>query len=186
MTRRRLGLALGCAFACACANILGIDDGNPRESDGATTDSSVPDVTSLPDVTEPDVVVEAAPDVPVSPLACGDASCNAITEACCRTGSASQADAESFACAPADASCAGLRVTCDESANCTALGHPGEECCAVLPDGGSVAIGTACVAAGTCSTVTLCEPGDDEVCNADAGKSCNPSSSTILGWEICK
>jgi hypothetical protein len=167
----------------SCADILGIDDGTPRTSEDASLPDVSNDVTILPDVKN-DAVVDAAPEAaPNSPLACGDASCNAIVQACCRTGSATQVDAQAFACIASDASCAGLKVTCADSLNCTAQGHPGEECCAVLPDGGSVATSTTCSKT-SCGASGLCQPGDDEICTGDA--SCKPSVQTIVGWMLCK
>jgi len=192
MTRRRIAIAIGCA-ACAsagaCADILGIDDGIPRTEDAAAWDASVPDVTALPDADALDALdaLDAPVETATSPLACGASTCNVFGQACCRTGSASQADAESFACVADDAGCAGLRVTCDDSTSCAALGHPGMECCAVVPDGGTAATSTACVAKGACGAgVVMCQPGDDEICDVDAGQSCLPSVATILGWTICK
>lgn len=166
----------------ACADVLGIDDGIPRDYDAAIVDASLPDA-KVPDVTTPDAPVDAGIDVPMSPLVCGSSTCNALVEGCCRMGSVSQADAETFACAQ---SCdGGLFITCDESANCAALGKP-IECCAITPDGGTNATSTACVAPGTCSGAVMCRPGDDELCDFDAGEMCLPSVATILGYSICK
>ncbi len=103
-------------------------------------------------------------------------------------GDPSLADAETFACVGSSAQCdGGLFVTCDEPANCTAQGHPGDVCCGFLPpEGGAIAVGTACMPAGQCNGVLVCEPGDDEMCKFDAGQACKPSTATILGWMICK
>jgi hypothetical protein len=173
----------------ACANILGIDDGIPRGDDASARDSSLPDATTLPDVAVDvsDSAMEAFADAPTSPLACGTSACDALTQVCCRMGDPSDASAETFSCVASVKACAGgLAVTCDESANCDALGHPGTECCAVVPDGGSIATSTACVKNGTCAGVVMCRPGDDEVCDADAGETCQASVSTMLGFLICK
>ena len=170
----------------ACAEILGIDDGTPRDYDASSVDASS-DKATLPDASVNDVVVDVPVDVPVSPLACGTSTCNALAESCCRRGSFTQADAESFACVDSGADCdGGLLVTCDQPANCAAQGHPGDVCCGVLPDGGTIATSTACVPQSACKGVFLCEPGDDEMCKFDAGQSCKASASTILGWLICK
>lgn len=180
-------LLVACSSVAACADILGIDDGIPREFDASIVDSAS-DTTTLPDAPVVDVAIDVPVDVPVSPLACGTAKCNAVNQACCRTGNPSQADAESFACVNSPSECdGGLVVVCDEPANCAAQGHPGTVCCGVLPDsGGTIATTTACVAPGACNGVLLCEPGDDEMCKLDAGQGCYPSSATILGWLICK
>ncbi len=192
MRRGRLlwGISLCCASFVACADILGISDGTPRDYD-----SSVPDVASdntvLPDAFGPDAsdaAVDAPIDLPTSPLACGTKTCNALKEGCCRTGSTTQADAQAFACVATAGACdGGLFVTCDEPVNCTAQGHPNDVCCAVLNEAGTIAIGTTCTSAGSCAGgVFVCEPGDDEMCKFDAGQSCKDSVSTIVGWKICK
>ena len=174
---------VACVLALsACADILGIDDGTPRTYQDASLDVSN-DVTTLPDVKN-EAAPDVAPDVPNSPLECGDASCNAYTQACCRTGDAVDASTQSFKCIAADASCASLKVTCTDNSNCAAQGHAGEECCGEVADGGTIAFGTACVKPGTCSGVLMCQPGDDEVCTGEAG--CKPSIQTIVGWTICK
>ena len=186
MTRRAsLGCAAllaGCAALGACADILGIDDGKTRQYDASVADSAVDAGRDV----APDAPVDAAVDVPVSPLACGTTSCNALVEACCRTGDPADASAESFACVAADAGCAGLRVVCDGPSDCASLGKAGDECCAIVPDGGSRATTTACVAPGACGGAVVCTTGDDESCDLDAGQTCQPSVATILGYSICK
>ena len=181
---RRLAL-VALLVVASCANILGIDDGTPRTYEDASVVDASGDVTQLPDVQTKDVaVVDVAPDVPKSPLPCGDASCNAYVQACCRTGDPVDASAQSFACVAPDASCAGLKVTCADDSNCAAEGHAGEECCAEVPDGGGPATSTACVKTGACGGTPMCQPGDDENCTGDA--SCKPSITTVVGWMICK
>ena len=166
----------------SCADILGIDDGKPRTYEDASIPDASSDVTTLPDAKGD--AADAAPEAATSPMPCGDASCNAIVEACCRTGSQTQADAQAFACIASDASCGGLKVTCADNANCAAQGHPGEECCAFIPDGGTIATSTGCIKASSCGGGDMCTPGDDENCTGDA--SCQPSIQTIVGWMICK
>jgi hypothetical protein len=185
----RRGIAAMLVAVSACADILGIDDGKPRSDDASIPDTGSPDTTALPDASSDGEggVVDAAPDVPTSPLACGMATCDALTQVCCRTGDPSDASTQTFACVATPSDCKnGLAVTCAESANCTALGHPGEECCGVVPDGGSIATSTACVAPGACKGVLLCQPGDDEDCALDAGQTCSASVATILGFLICR
>lgn len=177
----RRALLVGIVLAAGCADILGIDDGKPRTYEDASIPDVVSnDVTSLPDASTND----APPDVPNSPLPCGDASCNAYVQACCRTGDAVDASTQAFACIEAGATCTGLKVTCADNANCAAQGHIGEECCAVVPDGGSIATSTTCIKASSCGGGDMCQPGDDENCTGDA--SCQPSIQTIVGWRICK
>ncbi len=155
------GVLVAASSICACASILGIDDGKPREPDASIPDVSVPETT--PDV----VIVDVGVDVPTSPLVCGTSTCNALVEGCCRTSDPADASAYSFDCVSDAASCSGgLIVTCDESANCTALGQPGTVCCAVVPDGGSVATSTQCLPYLDCFGAFMCQPGDDEMCNS--------------------
>jgi len=187
--RRAWVIVASCGFVAACAQILGIDDGIPRTSDDASVlDASTPETTTLPDATPPPV--DAPPDVPTSPLACGTNTCNALVQGCCRTGDPVDAAAQSFACVTDAAACTGgLVVTCDNATTCAALGHPGDVCCANVPDGGAYATKTTCVAAAACTAAggaILCTPGDDEVCDVDAGQSCLPSVQTIVGWDLCK
>lgn len=181
MRRRHALLAL--VLLASCADILGIDDGTPRTYEDASLQDASNDATMLPDVKNDVAAIDGAPDVPKSPMACGTTTCNAIVEACCRTGDPVDASDQTFTCIAADAGCAGLKATCVEPANCIAQGHAGEKCCGVLPDGGNIATSTAC--ATTCGgNVDLCQPGDDEICTGDA--SCLPSVMTIVGWKICK
>ena len=184
MRRRALITGLGLLGAGACANILGIDDGTPRQYD-----ASMPDVSDNADA-PPDVgvVVEAGVDAPAtSPLLCGKSTCNALAEACCRKGDPLDASTQTFGCITDAAACAtGLVVTCDETTTCDALGHSGDVCCAEVADGGSVAIRTRCIPRAQCNGNIMCQPGDDEVCDPDAGQSCQPSISTIVGWDVCK
>jgi hypothetical protein len=178
------GLVVSACCVYACADILGIDDGIPRVEDASIADSSF-DVTTLPDVSSADVGI----DVPMSPLSCGTTTCNALTENCCRTGDPSDASGESFACvsgASPGACDGGLVIVCDDAKNCVALGLPGDICCADVPDGGTIATSTSCVAPGKCNGAIMCLPGDDEVCKVDAGQTCKPSVATILGYTICK
>ena len=172
--------------AFACADVLGIDDGQPRD------DASVPDVTIDQATPQPDAsdaapfdAADAAPP-PMSPLSCGSATCNAYVEACCRTGVGTDAAAMSFKCVTDAADCksnADLLVTCDRPANCEAQGHPGDVCCAWAPVG-QPAKSTGC--APDCADATvLCDPGDDELCKA-IGLSCGSSITTIVGFDLCK
>jgi hypothetical protein len=179
--RRVVGPGMLLLVASACADILGIDDGIPRN-----VDASVPDVFVADVVVLPDVVVDAGIDVPTSPMACGTSSCNALTEACCRLGDPSDASGETFLCVTDAAACAkGLLATCVGPDNCTALGHPGDTCCGIIPDGGGVVTKATCVPAKTCTGAILCGPGDDEACDVD-GQTCKPSIASALGFLICK
>jgi hypothetical protein len=185
---KRRGFASLFVLACAvgaCAEILGIDDGTPRTYEDASTKDAAADITTLPEAGPSDAPADVPADVPPSPLPCAKFVCNAVNEACCRLGDPLDASAQTYLCIAASATCiGGVKVTCADNANCTAQGHPGEECCAVVPDGGSVATSTACTKKGACSGADMCQPGDDENCSPDA--SCQPSVQTILGFDLCK
>lgn len=169
----------------SCATILGIDDGIQRQDDASANDATVDAAFDAASDVGSDVV-DAGIDVPVSPIACGTSTCNALVEACCRVAPPTDASLGSFHCASDAADCTGLMVTCDETANCNALGHTGDVCCAMLPDGGTAATSTSCIPASSCTGAIMCQPGDDEDCNVDAGESCLPSIQTIIGYDICK
>lgn len=175
----------------ACAAILGIDEGIPRD------DAGTADVTF--DVAPPvDATAEAAPDgasdaivdvpKPFSPLRCGSATCNALGQVCCRTGAGGDAG-YAYKCIDDAGACTGnlpVVVACDRAANCAAQGKPGEICCANAYS--SPATKVSCAAPSFCPTNTftiVCGPGDDEICVGN-GLACLSSTVTIVGWDICK
>lgn len=99
--RRVWAGAATCIALAACANILGIDDGTPRDYDGSIEGGQ----DAAADAAK-DVVV----DVPFSPLSCGaSTTCNfAIGQACCRT------DASAYLCVSSAAACTGgTYIPCD-------------------------------------------------------------------------
>ena len=192
-----LGVLASSGALAACASILGIDDGLPREDGGsdATLDVLAGDSGGEGggDAT-PDVIADVGADVPVdaphSPLSCGNGVCNAVTQGCCRTGAGSDASPYDYVCVDDGGVCTGgsaVLVGCDRAANCTAQGKPGDICCANVPIS-TKATAERCVAPSACSISTgtiVCGPGDDELCTAQ-GRSCLPSSVTIVGWDICR
>lgn len=178
----------------ACASILGIDDGIPREDAGVV--DAAPDVapvvdSAVPDAgTDADAAADVAIDVPkpFSPLPCGSATCNAVTQACCRTGAGGDGG-YAYKCIDDAGACTGnlpVVVACASSANCTAQGKPGNVCCANAYN--TAATSVSCTGPSFCPTNTftiLCGPGDDELCMS-SGLSCASSVATIVGWNICK
>lgn len=184
--RWRVLTAAGTTVAlAACANILGIDDGIPRSSDGAV-DAPV-DVG--PKETGPDAPMpEAGPDAPFSPLACGTGVCNfALGEACCRTGTTT------YACVPTASACTGTLIPCDRPSQCDSPDAGARTCCTtdVLNEAGTdyVAASVACMPVAACQgTPThyiLCGDGDAAAdCPPEAG--CAQSTSTLPPFLICK
>lgn len=193
-----LGLSASSAALVACASILGLDDGTPREDAGpidATVDVTIDVISSTdatPDVVAPDVGPDVAPDAPkpFSPLSCGSATCNAVTQECCRTGYGDDASPYAYGCvsdAGACKSASAILVGCDRAANCAAQGKPGHICCANVVVG-DLATAVTCLAPSACGAdagTIVCGPGDDELCATQAF-TCLASNYTIVGWNICK
>ena len=186
----------GSASLFACASILGIDDGIPRE-DGGVGDATTLDVAPAdsgpgPDAAR-DAIADGGFDAPVdvySPMSCGGNTCNAVTQGCCRTGNGGDASPYAYVCVNDGGACNGpaaIVVNCDRGANCAAQGQPGSVCCAnVLIN--AKATGVTCVPPSACSAeagTVVCGPGDDELC-ASQGHACLASTVTIVGWKICK
>lgn len=184
----------GSSLLAACASILGIDDGIPREDAGVVdvaqevapiVDSAPPDAGR-----DADASADVAVDVPLpfSALGCGSATCNAVTQACCRTGAGGDAGYV-YKCISDAGACTGnlpVVVNCDRTDNCAAQGKPGQICCANALN--NPATNVACTSPSFCPTNTLtilCGPGDDELCMSN-GLACLPSTYTIIGWKICK
>ena len=185
-TAASLGVGLPLA---ACANILGIDDGIPRAEDASVSDVHAEGAV-LDAGLDADSQAEAAS--PYSPLSCGSATCNAVTEGCCSRKSAVDGSVVyAYSCIADDGgSCdGGQLITCDRPDNCDKQGHVGEVCCAL---GTTPPSTVACTSALDCDypetglAYRLCEPGDDELCQPDSGKSCSPSASAAVGYLLCK
>ena len=179
---RRRGL-LPFAFvlaAASCADILGIDDGKPRDYD-ASVDTGVIDAT-------PDVVKDAPSDSgPFSPLSCGSTTCNfAIGQACCRTG------ATSYQCVDASSACTGTYIPCDRTSQCPQNTEAGAMLCCttdVVNDSGTYIADTVdCLPAAQCQPepqhYILCGDDSGASCPPDAG--CGPSTSALPPFLICK
>ena len=188
-----LGIVALAAGGTACAALLGIDDGIPRDDAGADVGLDVaPPSDAGPDV-DPDAKADASDATvdapkPFSPLACGSATCNAVGEVCCRTGTGGDAGYV-YKCLADASACTGtapLTVSCDRAANCAAQGKVGEICCANAYQ--TAATKVSCSAPSFCPTNTftiVCGPGDDEVC-ASVALTCQTSTVTAVGWTICK
>jgi hypothetical protein len=167
--------------ATGCAAILGIDDGVARDDAGPA------DATVEAAAKEGGADTSTTPDTAV-PLACGNAVCNSLVQACCRTPK-TEADAAityDLACSKAtDCADAGqVAVTCDRGATCAALGKPGTVCCVRLPMN---QITFDCEPASSCVDAgrIMCPgTGDDEECMG--GTTCQPSQTTIVGFDLCR
>jgi hypothetical protein len=179
---RRIYAILGVSLcAVACANILGIDDGIPRNDD-ASVDAYVDVMVDVHDA-----AVDVPPEgPPFSPLSCGGSTCNfAVGEACCRTGAAK------YACVDAASSCmGGTYIPCDRPEQCKGDAGP-RECCTtdILTDAGTyVATSVACVASAQCSPIPthyiLC--GDNDAADCPDGEGCAQSVNTLPTFYICK
>ncbi len=183
---RRAWTTLACIGLAACADILGIDDGSPRDYDGSVDtgklDGSVNDVLLI-DTKSQDIFVEGA----FSPLSCGSSTCNfAVGQGCCRTG------ASTYNCVDGGASsCSGTYIPCDRPEQCGSGDAGAEQCCTtdVLNDSGTyVASSVGCLAAAACQPIpahyVLC--GDDSGVECGDATSCAPSVATLPTFLICK
>jgi len=180
MRKRAVLVALVLA-ASSCAEILGIDDGKPRDYDASVE-------TGLPDVT-PDAVKDSGPaDGPFSPLSCGTGkTCNfAIGEACCRTG------ATTYECVTSPGACTGTYIPCDRVEQCPQNTEAGAMLCcttdAVNDSGTYVANSVDCLPAAQCQPTPqhyiLCGDDSGAYCPPEAG--CGPSTSALPPFLICK
>jgi hypothetical protein len=182
MSGRRVAFALSCVgAAAACANILGIDDGIPRD---ASVDVGMQDASDG----DADAAVDAPPEAPFSPFACGTLTCNfALGETCCEKGDAT------FDCVDGSAACKGagsLYIPCDGPEQC--VGDAGaKECCTtdVLTDAGTyVATSVSCLTAAQCTPI----PTHYVLCGGDSGADCSDATmceisvTTLPGFLICK
>ena len=171
-------VVLGVCLLAGCADILGIDDGVPR--DAATVDA--------PFDAPLDVHASDANDGgAVSPLSCGTSTCNfALGQSCCRTG------ATTFVCLDAGTACKGTAIPCDRPEQCTGGDAGPLECCTtdVLTDAGTyVATSVGCMTKAQCSPIPahyiLCGDGDGSADCPD-GTSCGQSTSTLPTFLICR
>ncbi len=171
-------VALMLAAASSCADILGIDDGTPRDYD-ASADTGA-DVA-------PDVKETSVPEGSSSPLSCGTGTtCNfAIGEACCRTGA-------TYACVDASSACTGTYIPCDRTSQCPQNTEAGVMLCcttdSVGDSGTYVANTVGCLPAAQCAP----EPQHYILCGDDSGAYCPPeagcgqSTSALPTFLICK
>ena len=190
MRHRWLLLAL-LLVAPACATILGIDEGTPREdaSVDATVDLFVPDV-AVADVA--DVELDAGQlSVP-----CGDAgACVVGQTTCCRKGSNPNF---TYSCVAEAGACTGANphlIPCDRAALCAGFDAGPEGgppvCCAdtTATDAGTVLASVLCLSEKACLATgsIMCSPVVDA---GDAGcpspKLCKANGSFVSGYNVCQ
>jgi hypothetical protein len=181
---RPLLLALS-IVPCACASLLGVEDGIPR--DDASVDGAIVDSSFVPDV----VVDGNKPDTArFSPLSCGTTTCNAASnEACCRTGTGDDAAAMTFKCVTSAAACdpaTSVFIPCERGSNCASQ-DAGSVCCAFGSPATSVGCSPTCVDTGN---TVVCDVADNDGGDCpvlEAGPlACLPSQATLVGFTICK
>lgn len=190
MRHRWLLLAFVVA-APACATILGIDDGIPRED--ASVDATV-DLTVIDVGTD---VVDAPIDVPPPPLtvACGDAGdCTVGQSICCRRGAVAPF---TYACVTDAAACTGTNpkfIACDKASICAGFdaGDAGPPvCCADLNDAGGVLTlasvfctgEKACIATGQVMCPTVSDAGDS---GCTSPRTCKNAPAVLSGYHTCQ
>jgi len=182
MTKRVFVVAFMLA-AASCADILGIDDGKPRDYDASID-------TGPPLDAAPDVAKDSGPadSPPFSPLSCGTGTtCNfAIGEACCRTGPTT------YQCVDAPGKCTGTYIPCDRATQCPQNTEAGAMLCCttdIINDSGTyVADTVGCLPAAQCQPTPqhyiLCGEDSGAYCPPEAG--CGPSTSALPPFLICK
>lgn len=170
---------------CACASILGVDDGLPLAEGGAPdtslADSETPKDTSVLDTNVPDTS-------PFSPLSCGKLTCNAVTEGCCRTGMGTDAAAMTYQCTKSAAACdpnTSLFISCERGSNCVAQ-DAGSVCCAFNSPATSVGCSASCDNAGNTVVCDVADDGGNCPVHEAGALNCLPSSQTLVGFTICK
>ncbi len=201
--RHRWALAGLLLVAPACAAILGIDEGTPREDGGvdATIDLGTPDVAPF-DAVVVDVVAEAEAGPPPLTVPCGDAGpCVVGQTVCCRKGGNNNL---SFSCLANSAACTGgtnpQDIPCDRAEVCVALdagfGPDGAApvCCAdtTTNDSGTFLNRVVCMPQQQClnTGVQMCTPfPSDGGGFADSGcvapRTCRASQTYVPGYGIC-
>ncbi len=204
-------LGTGLLLACSGSNpndllgdggLSGPDTGTVLPNDDA---SSPPDdggsdatVTDANDTKDAQVVVDAAPDVPVGPpdskVQCGpNLTCSAQTQLCCHHTSST---INPYECVTNASSCAAIDdvpIACSTPSNCASQGNPSYKCCAT---GG--AFGTGQCYNYDVATSVACKPDctsgldDYEIgCSvqqqncSDSLQTCVVSKCTLPGYTMC-
>ncbi len=186
--------------APACAAILGIEDGQPRDED-AGVDATV-DVTVDAPVDANDGATEAEAAPPPLTVPCGDAGpCVVGQTTCCRKGTNPNF---SYTCLADAAACTGgtapHAIPCDRAEICAALdagatdAGPGV-CCAdtLTTDAGTSLVKVFCTSQTNClaTGVVMCPVlSTQDAGSAEAGcaapRLCKPSTVYVPGYNICQ
>jgi hypothetical protein len=184
----------------ACAAILGIEDGTPR--DDASVDATTVDV-GVPEIGPPDVAVEAEAGPPPLTVPCGDAGpCIVGVNECCRKGSNPNF---TYACVTDASACTGNNakaIPCDRAEVCAALNGPDaapdaapQVCCAdtVTTEAGTSLSKVVCTGQQAClnTGVIMCPPlSGPDAAPSEAGcpapRLCKPSVVYVPGYYICQ
>ncbi len=155
----------------------GTDSGNRKDTGTPQEDAGVPD-TGGP---------KEDPGISCGQGAAGEINCNPTTQYCC--GSASGASGVNFDCKNALATCSGVKIMCDDRADCPAV-NP--YCCGTfVQNTGYTKI--ACSMNAACGTTTastsyvrFCDPTAKTDECAVEGKTCNGQSGSLPGYTYCK
>jgi Cys-rich repeat protein len=154
------------------------DLGNEPELDGAVTEDGSPNLDSPIQADSPIVIIDAGhvdveppPDANVgTPIQCGTATCDSLTEVCCVTFMMQMVNEV----CTSPSSCNGVSLTCSSAENCP----PGEVCCA---DFNQMMASSQCQSAckGGFQNPQLCAK--DSEC--PSGQTCR---NTPFGYKICR
>jgi hypothetical protein len=196
--RHRWALAGILLVAPACAAILGIEDGVPREDAGidATVDQGAPDVSD-----DADGALEAEAAPPPLTVPCGDAAACVVGQTtCCRKGTNPNF---TYGCVSDAAACTGTNpklIPCNRAEVCAALDAGASDagpavCCAdsLTTDAGTSLTKVFCTSQATClgTGFVMCPVAStQDAGSVEAGcvspRLCRPSTIVIPGYLICQ
>jgi hypothetical protein len=150
-------------------------DGGTTKKDGGTTteDSGTPDPDAGP-------TIDAAVGRTIGCTIDAGNKCAVGNEVCCRSAGALLGCTGSGACTGITQ----LAIPCDDALDCTALGHPGELCCASIQS--SAVREVACRKPSDCTASNrrnLCDPAAAN--NCPNGGTCSLSTQTMPGFWLC-
>jgi hypothetical protein len=186
-----LVLAPGCGGAADSPLFAHVPDeaGSALDGGGGNTDAR----TNAGDSSFADAAKKDAQPLPVDSsvldhgISCGGGECQVGTQECCRTEFTG--GGVTFACV-GRGSCLGnnqIAIPCDDAADCTTLGQPGDVCCALAQQGAVFQV--ACTSAQSCSipagaNYILCDPNTPDACPTP--RTCRSTTSATMPYTVCR
>jgi hypothetical protein len=167
----------------ASADSAAADSGAGTDSGGGNDTGTPQEDTGAPDTGRP----KDDPGISCGQGASGEINCNPTTQYCC--GSASGGSGVNFECRNAVATCGGVKIMCDDTADCPGVSP---YCCGTfVQNTGYTKIACSTNAAcgtpsGNTSYVRFCDPGaKPDECAAN-GETCSGQSGSLPGYTYCK